>query len=326
MKSKIILSIISIQIIVIIILLYKISQNKLDFFKVSVNTIYSNTLNKEGSPHLAYFYEPLFNSTEEVHKSWLSTKVRYTINRDTLNERYNYHTTNTSDAYRIIALGDSFTFGENVSTKDNYTEKLEDLLNTSCLKGKFEVINLGVRGYDIQYMLERYKKRGVKYKAQLVIMLFGDFQLFRMNEELGVRIEKIKKGTPSIDVSTAHIIASYQMIKDLGWKAILIWQKNQINKTMKSIIPNKFIIKLPILCMNNTYIWNNQTFRCKYFIQYDSIFRTIARERSDTYFLSDFRWDKKMFFQDGHPNIDGHKVLADSTFNYLTKNKLIPCN
>ena len=53
------------------------------------------------------------------------------------------------DTFRIITLGDSFTFGMYINTKDNWTELLEDKLNSDmgCKNiSMFEVINLGVGG------------------------------------------------------------------------------------------------------------------------------------------------------------------------------------
>src|SRR3989344_740124 len=117
-----------------------------------------------------FFYEPLANATikEEV-----SGGIK-TINSDTLNERFEYPVEKGGGVFRIITLGDSFTYGAFESTSDNYPEQLEDALNRLCKNGKFEVINLGMNGYDIDYEIERYRLRGVKYEPDLVLWYVKD--------------------------------------------------------------------------------------------------------------------------------------------------------
>lgn len=50
--------------------------------------------------------------------------------------------------YRIVALGGSTTWGNNVTDEHTYPRKLENILNASCTDSiRFEVINAGVPGY-----------------------------------------------------------------------------------------------------------------------------------------------------------------------------------
>lgn len=66
---------------------------------------------------LKYFYEPTPNSTRYLDREWITTLgytpntiVRYKINNDGLNQIPNYPATKSTGIYRIITLGDSFTF------------------------------------------------------------------------------------------------------------------------------------------------------------------------------------------------------------------------
>lgn len=85
---------------------------------------------------LKYFYEPKANKLNNNSPEWLGYKVVNTINKDSLNERYDYTLDKPDGIYRIITLGDSLTFGLYVNTKDNYSEVLEDLLNNRLLCNK----------------------------------------------------------------------------------------------------------------------------------------------------------------------------------------------
>jgi hypothetical protein len=71
----------------------------------------------------------------DEERFWDHTRAYYTFNQDGLNERYDYNTTKPDGIFRIITLGDSFTFGHFVDTKDNWTERLEDLLNEDNSSG-----------------------------------------------------------------------------------------------------------------------------------------------------------------------------------------------
>jgi len=93
---------------------------------------------------LKYFYE--YESDQKVQDSpeWLGYTVTYSYNKDSLNERYNYSEEKGTGVFRVITLGDSFTFGLHVNTEENYPEQLEVILNNrlKCKNiSKFEVIN-----------------------------------------------------------------------------------------------------------------------------------------------------------------------------------------
>lgn len=155
--------------------------------EASINPIPLDTINFPTDSELEYFYEPSPNSLDEGNSlSPHQQGITYTINSDALNERYDYPVEKSQNTYRIITLGDSFTFGLYVPTPANWTEQLEDQLNTNppCpdTYSKYEVINLGMQGYDLQYSLERFRLRGVKYRPDLVIWLIKENDLNQVNE------------------------------------------------------------------------------------------------------------------------------------------------
>ena len=78
-----------------------------------------------------------------------------------------------SEKQRILILGDSFTFGEDVSDKETYSHYLQEMLPFT------EVINFGVHGYGHDQMLLYLKEEGLKYKPDLVILGFVDQDMSR---------------------------------------------------------------------------------------------------------------------------------------------------
>jgi hypothetical protein len=78
---------------------------------------------------------------------------------------------------RILILGDSFTFGEEVSDTETYPYYVQELIPS------VEVINLGVHGYGHDQMLILLQEEGIKYEPDMIILGFlpGDMHRNLLN-------------------------------------------------------------------------------------------------------------------------------------------------
>lgn len=74
--------------------------------------------------------------------------------------------------YRVIAVGDSTTFGWSVADAETYPARLSDLLKKNC-RERVEVLNMGVTGYTSLQGRELLLRRGAAYQPDLVIFAFG---------------------------------------------------------------------------------------------------------------------------------------------------------
>ncbi len=315
MKKYLFVGLILLQIAVIGFLSIKIfKQQKNILGKTSINTISKDSIVFSPTSSLKYFYEPQANSTEKVTKDWLPYEPVYTINSDSLNERFEYPTTKPDKTYRIIALGDSFTFGQNVSTEKNWTELLEDELNKnlSCKKlDKFEVINLGVYGYDSQYEIERFKLRGAKYKPDLVIWTFTDFE--RILEKMMPYIAEHKKEAEKLEKQGIYYQnwndARENPKKEIGKEGFNEYLKEQLEKFDEIYDKSLLLVTLPA---NPIYI--------------NTLNKFVSQRKNTNFFQPSIHWDQKEYFlPDMHFNVLGHQRMATEVFEYLTKNKIIPC-
>ena len=72
------------------------------------------------------------------------------------------------NVYRIMAVGDSFTFGMGVNFEDTYSKQLETLLNNGGIKS--EVINCGVLGYNMWQNFEVLRYKVLPFSPDLVIL------------------------------------------------------------------------------------------------------------------------------------------------------------
>ena len=71
---------------------------------------------------------------------------------------------------RILCLGDSLTFGTGVAERDTYPNQLESMLNSQ--EPRYEVINTGVPGYDTWQEVAFFRKYGIEFRPDLVIIGF----------------------------------------------------------------------------------------------------------------------------------------------------------
>jgi len=87
------------------------------------------------------------------------------------------------DAVRIVAVGDSVTYGSG-ARETSYPEQLERLLRewNGARTHRFEVLNLGVRGYNITQVAERLRVLGLRYEPDVVVYgyVLNDPQAFSL--------------------------------------------------------------------------------------------------------------------------------------------------
>ena len=65
---------------------------------------------------------------------------------------------------RVLFLGDSFTFGDEVSDDETYCHYLQEM------RPDLEIINMGVHGYGHDQMLLLYKELGRRYRPDFVFL------------------------------------------------------------------------------------------------------------------------------------------------------------
>lgn len=276
----------------------------------TISYLNKKDLNVKGESSLKYFYDLKPNLTEVVQPPWLPEKATYTINSDALNERYNYPTSKADDVFRIMTLGDSFTYGQYVDTKDNWTELLENMLNNNFNCGKYkriDVINLGVPGYDVQYAVERYRIRGEKYNPDLIMWMLTDSK--RVLEKIQPLIDqceaKSKDKNAENRLYTCWITQENLLLKQLG------------EKGMQNTIVDNF---------NKIFdLYQNKIVAIDLDKSHEDILKMIDHKERVYVFDLPFK-NPDFMLPDKHPNKKGHESIAKSVYDYLIGNNIIPCH
>jgi hypothetical protein len=114
-------------------------------------------------------YDPLLGwdiqaSTQKVKNS-KDENYSYQANAQGIRDPRIFSETPEAGKIRILAIGDSFTHGDEVSLEDTWIHLLEKQLGSS-----YEILNLGVSGYGTDQALLKLEHKGLKFKPHIVIL------------------------------------------------------------------------------------------------------------------------------------------------------------
>jgi len=141
---------------------------------------------------------------------------------------------------RVFTIGDSFTYGYGVNRNETYSYYLQLLLNNNSMYKNFEVINIGICGYNLFQIYEVFKEV-LKYQPDIIIYGIMDNDLDFINTV------KNKGGH--------YIIVSYrdEIPYVISFPFNKFFLKN--SKFWRSI--NKVLIKVPAFRENIKYYKSN---------------------------------------------------------------------
>jgi hypothetical protein len=325
-KKTVFLALVIVQLTCICVLVYRLFKNHpVVLGAYSLSPIDKASVSVPTDSLLHYYYELQPNSVkyEDLEFLGLSGEVKHTINQDGLNERYDYKIPKLDDTYRIVVLGDSFTEGMFVDTEKNYVELLEDRLNglSRCANWlHFDVINLGVEGYDMQYTAERWKRKGIKYAPDLVILLTEEDDFTYPNELFHPVVERIHK---ELDASSTADMQPTDQPKDfyeawtIAYKEILRIYDGDISRI---VFQSADHLKTITTLYNGPLVLVTLKNTSKLVLQE---LQQIQKQRPQTFL---FIIDGYDMFPDGHPSNEGHRQFAQFMYDKITERNIVSCN
>jgi len=104
-----------------------------------------------------------------MSKSYQGESFEIATNQDGLRD-FDYPFEKKKGTFRIVALGDSITFGLAVPAEDTFPKLLEKRLNDGLADGKYEVINAGCPGYNTFFERTFYERHMRKYAPDLILI------------------------------------------------------------------------------------------------------------------------------------------------------------
>lgn len=261
------------------------------------------------------YYSELQSLTEATdQRLWDGTIAKYHFNQDGLHDRFDYSTIKKDDSFRILTLGDSFTFGHYVDTLNNWTEILEDRLNNAQIcsyKTLFEVINLGMRGFDVPYIVKRYNDKGLKYHPDLIIWFESGSGFNRNNELMQPIIRSCEEKLSTDSGSIADMIAN-ECWHDVEQEITKLYSSEKLKDDHQKWITYFHGIRetIPVIFAG----FENTDIKGTYLEKY--------KNQQNQFILNNITdiASNKGTLPDGHPNEIGHKMIAEDIFEFLQNN------
>ena len=244
------------------------------------------------------------------------------------------------DKIRILILGDSFTFGDEVSDTDTYPYLLQQMLPEA------EVINFGVHGYGHDQMLILLKEEGIKYNPAIIILGYVkydnlrnmlSFKDYSKPEFKLINNQLVQTNTPVLPPETLMKQEKYR--SKLLEVLTILYKSASLNN--ESYSDNSSAITEAILddLINTT----SKIGAIPVFVDLpvdftktkpgpgrDKFFDNFCRTRKIhcttllPYFLKKVDKNEKLFEYGGHWNRRGNLLAAQGIKEYLIKNNLLP--
>lgn len=92
----------------------------------------------------------------------------YVFNRDSMRGP-DLDVVKPAGIFRVAVIGDSFTNGQGVRYEDAYPFLVSQALNAAGDSRRYEVLNLGIPGFNLRASIDRLRKIGLKYDPDLFI-------------------------------------------------------------------------------------------------------------------------------------------------------------
>lgn len=115
---------------------------------------------------------PLFPGQTYTDRFKRTLPYKVTVNNLGFRGAKDYPLQKPSGTFRILCLGDSYTFGAYVDDNQTWPAQLESVLHEKHPERALEVINAGVSGFTIVDELDFVKEQGLRLDPDLVVVAF----------------------------------------------------------------------------------------------------------------------------------------------------------
>lgn len=129
------------------------------YYDVEMSRYATEVKQKSDNPKIGHVHEP----GAEAHLMGVDVRINSDGFRD------DEYSVERNEAYRIVVLGDSLTFGWGVEKEDTYEAILEREL--SAVRPT-EMINTGHGNYNTEQQVNLFREKGLKYNPDKVVVFF----------------------------------------------------------------------------------------------------------------------------------------------------------
>lgn len=129
--------------------------------------------------NLGYKLSPNYSGLQSIY----GRTAKIDTNSKGMRDFREYDYNKSEGTYRILILGDSYSFGNGVDLNESYPEYLRENFKDKNV----EVINLAVPGYGINHEYVSFLEEGKKYNPDIILVAFSpnDLEVHQIVEEGG---------------------------------------------------------------------------------------------------------------------------------------------
>ncbi len=152
-----------------------------------------------------------------------------------------------TDKNQILAVGDSFTFGHNVSDSDAWPAQLENEIGRS-------VVNGGVFGYGLDQIILRSKSLYKEYEPEILLVSFITEDIFRCGQKVrGWPKPYYTISQGKLSLVTDHIAAMPRNL-ELGLTQKYLGYSNLADVIFRRVAPNWWLSNSVVVVDSNNYV------------------------------------------------------------------------
>lgn len=229
---------------------------------------------------------------------------------------YEYNVEKPNNTFRIVVLGDSFTFGWGVKMEESYPKVLERMLNGTNSSLKYEVLNFGMSTLNTQEEVDLFYNQGMKYNPDMIVIgylsyndYFNDTRISEMEANFSYENNRLNR---TMLAQAAFIEECNKKPFEFCWKNVEMPLSALYNITrQKNITVLVYSIAFENDPRQTTALQSIASAYGWYFLNAEPSFKG--------YDINELRLSNATF----HPSALAHQILAKSLYDFLTKNKII---
>jgi lysophospholipase L1-like esterase len=257
----------------------------------------------------------------------------------------------SKDQFKILALGDSFTFGVGVELKDTYLSVLEQMTNNAG-GIKLSIIKAGIIGYSTYNEKAYLEKKGLNYHPNMVLVQFwwDDLGIDHITflAETGFLTSGKITSNAQLRLFLNRNFRSYALLRRIFTtisKKALFTSRVANTTESQSSLSNKYAVTLKefkeieercgknhiscwfLLIPPKEFVYNNDVLQSQWKSFCDLLSKNNIQYLDCLPVLKEaLSKGESVFFKvDSHLNRNGHKIIAEEIYKYLLP-KLIPEN
>ena len=173
--------------------------------------------------HKTFESQPGIWEPDQKHVSIEVPSLPFTVKTNSAGYRgENFDIEKSPNEFRVLMVGDSFTFGNNVNETETLPYRLQRELSQSCKDQNFLSINAGIPGSTIRGQAEMIR-RGMQLKPDTVILVFTETDIIDLANPLWDQYSENRIAKARFPVSLL-----WPLIRDTSTWALLSKFRNKL--------------------------------------------------------------------------------------------------